>query len=191
MPRSHILQQKIRNENLKQAKNVMKCLFYGTVCGLDPIFEGKEITRGKIKNTLLMAVVGLGIILSHQTIFNGTFITIFYQKKLLFSWLIASYNTSKTLTTSQVAPVEGLLLLSWSKNLSCRMCHQLILQVRLYPFGTIIHNVLFSPLPSGFARDLTLPLSHVTLLAFLYISIVICPVTRRWAVQPLDWRRWY
>ena len=23
------------------------------------------------------------------------------------------------------------------------------------------------------------------------IDVEICPVTRRWAVQPLDWRRWY
>ena len=35
---------------------------------------------------------------------------------------------------------------------------------------------------------------HCNLLVFhtqYGIGVEICPVKRRWAVQPLDWRRWY
>ena len=62
---------------------------------------------------------------------------------------------------------EGLPLLSLRKTSSWCMVHPGRLQMRLYPFRTMIHNFLFYPLPSGFDIDLTFPLSHISFLASL------------------------
>ena len=42
IPRSQILQHKIRENKLNKSKDEMKVLFYGSGCGLDPIFEVED-----------------------------------------------------------------------------------------------------------------------------------------------------
>ena len=88
------------------AKEYMKGLSYGSVLGIDPIFEGEY----KISSTNMKWPIKGCVWVRYKTFTSKNCYWSLYhknKKKLLFHWLIVSFNIPKTSTTTQMAPREG------------------------------------------------------------------------------------